>query len=413
DINVSSARAYFQRSGQPTRSNLSCVNLTTSGNEINFSCSIDMWYFDQAGSWTINVTIKDINNAQGENSSTTFTFNTLTAMVMSPTSLTWPTITPTNTDIGSNNDPITINNTGNAEPLSINITAYNLRGETLITKFIFANNFTVQNSSEGCSGTIMQNATSINVTSARLFRGNNSLNYNNETSGQEQIFFCLKGVPQDATAQSYSTAGSAAWEIKVLLAPLVYTRRKRRNIQKLENDELLKAMDIILEELRKEYSLNKKELVEILIKKLRDRYKVSKKDILSLIRTEEELEIPLSIFSSKVGALESLVKYMKENLRMSYREIANRLKRNERTIWTSYKKANEKQKEAIKISDVKNYIPLSHLIKENLTVLESAILYLKNKEFSFKEIADLLHRDQRNIWTIYSRIKKKYIIQNE
>ncbi|MEM3116746.1 MAG: hypothetical protein QXD63_02345, partial [Candidatus Pacearchaeota archaeon] len=198
--------------------NLSCVNLTTSGNEINFSCSIDMWYFDQAGSWTINVTIKDINNAQGENSSTTFTFNTLTAMVMSPTSLTWPTVGLNDVDVSSNNDPITINNTGNAESIRINVTGYDLRGETTITKYIFANNFTVSNLSDsGCSGRIMQNATSLNITSPITFRGNNSLNYKNATSGQQNTTYCLKGVPQDATAQSYSTAGSAAWIVAIVV----------------------------------------------------------------------------------------------------------------------------------------------------------------------------------------------------
>ena len=52
-------------------------------------------------------------------------------------------------------------------------------------------------------------------------------------------------------------------------------------------------------------------------------------------------------------------------------------------------------------------IPLSIFKDKRLTVLESITIYLKEKEMKFSEIAKLLERDQRNIWTIYSRAKKK------
>jgi len=200
NIDTGTAKAYFQKAGETTRSNTSCVDWASAGkkagettrsntscvdwasagNDVNFTCTIDMWYFDQNGEWTINVTIKDINNAYGENSTTTFTYNLQTAMVMSPTSLTWPQVGLTDTDTGSNNDPITINNSGNDEPLNINVTAYNLQGETT------------------------------------TYRGNNSLNYNNATSGQEQIYFCLKGIPQDISSQSYSSSAYGSWTVAII-----------------------------------------------------------------------------------------------------------------------------------------------------------------------------------------------------
>ena len=216
NIDNDTADAYFQRSGESTRSNTSCVARNASTNSITFTCTIDMLYFDQNGAWTINATIKDINSAYAENSSTTFTYNLLTAMVMSPTALTWATIGLTDTDVGSDNDPITINNSGNDVSLTVNTTAFNLRGETTTTQFIFSNNFTIDNSSQGCSGQTMANASSRNITNALLQRGNNSLNYNNDTSGQEQVFFCLKGVPQDISAQSYSSAAYGAWTVEVI-----------------------------------------------------------------------------------------------------------------------------------------------------------------------------------------------------
>ena len=217
NINVSTAESRFQLTDEATRSNLSCVNWSQSGNNVNFTCTIDMWYFDKADTgWKINVTIKDINNAYYENSSTNFSYTKFTGMKISPTSLGWTGVVLTSANLGSSNDPIVINNTGNDEPININVTAKNLQGEETTDEYIYANNFTVENASQGCDGTTMSNATSINITSAILYRGNHSLNYKNATSGQEETFYCLEGVPQDISPQSYSSAAYGAWTITVI-----------------------------------------------------------------------------------------------------------------------------------------------------------------------------------------------------
>src|SRR3989344_3840928 len=80
NLNSSSAKAYFQRTGETTRSNISCVEASTSGLSANYSCTVGMWYFDGAGAWTINVSIKDIYGGYAENSTTSFTYNPLLAM---------------------------------------------------------------------------------------------------------------------------------------------------------------------------------------------------------------------------------------------------------------------------------------------------------------------------------------------
>ena len=406
DINVSSVNASFIRAGEPTRINESCVNYSQSGNDINFTCTIDMWYFDQNGAWTINVSIQDNEGEYAENSSTTFTYNVLPGMKMSPTSLNWPEVNLTDTDTGSNEDPIIINNTGNSETLNINITSYNLRGEEITTQYIFANNFTVSNESQGCGGTTMSNASSINVTSAILHRGNHSLNYNNATSGQEQIYFCLKGVPQDISSQSYSSSAYGAWEIRILLVAVMYARRRKKKRKKLKkNNRILILIANLRKELVKDFSKEKEILISNLIKAVREEYKISRKDILNLI--EKEFEIPVKIFTSKLGALEAITKYMKENLNMGYKEIAERLNRDQRTIWTAYSKAVEKQKKPFEIKKAGIIIPLSAFKKDKLTILESIVVYLKRKNKKFVEIAELIERDQRNIWTIYSKAKKK------
>ena len=406
NLDNSTAAAYFQKAGETTRSNTTCIPRNASTNSITFTCTIDMWYFDVAASdWTINATIQDINAAYGENSTTTFTYTSLLAMTMSPPTLNWTEVGLTSTDVGSINDPITINNTGNAEPLNINVTAYNLRGEQITTQYIFANNFTVQNVTEGCTaGTAMSNATSTNVTSAILYRGNNSLNYNNATSGQEQIFFCLKGVPQDIGWQSYSSAAYGSWEIKILLVAVISAGRRRKKKLKKSN-KILKLLIRLTEELRENYSKEKEMMINQLIKAIREEYKVSQAEILNLIR--KEIEVPIEAFSKELGGLEAIVKYMKENLNMSYHLIAQYLSRDERTIWTAYKKATEKQKEPKKIKETDIVLPISIFENKYLTILESIIIYLKEKGFKFSEIAELLERDQRNIWTTYAKAKKK------
>ncbi len=415
DIDNSTAESYFQNTGETTRSNASCIPRNASGNSITFTCTIDMWYFDKADTdWMINVSIQDDSAEYVGNSSTVFQYNTLTAMKMSPPTLNWSEINLPDTDTGSSNDPILINNTGNDEPMNINVTALNLRGEEQTSYYIYAANFTVDNVTDGCSGTYMVNATSVNITNATLQRGNHSLNYNNATSGQEQLFFCLKGVLSETPAQSYSSSAYGAWEIRILLVAVIpATRRRKKKKKKKEREKkklkksnkVLRLLIKLTEELRKDYSEEKEILISKLFKAIQEEYKVSRENVLSLIR--KEVEIPINAFSKELGALEAIAKYMKENLNMNYHEIAKELGRNERTIWIAYKKATEKQKEPIKPKETKMFLPISIFKDKKLTTLESIILYLKEKRLKFSEIAKLLERDQRNIWTIYSRAIKK------
>ena len=53
-------------------------------------------------------------------------------------------------------------------------------------------------------------------------------------------------------------------------------------------------------------------------------------------------------------------------------------------------------------------IPCSILNDRNVAVLEAISEYLKEKKhMTYHEIAVLLNRDDRTIWTCYSRAKKK------
>lgn len=214
-LNDSTAAVYFNRSGETTRYNASCVNGSTVGNTKNYTCTVRMWYFDGNGVWTINATIKDINGIVTENTTTGVTINLLTSMVMSPNGLNWSSINLASTNTGANNNPIIVNNTGNKATSSMNLTAYDLRGETTTTQYIPAANFSVDDVTAGCSGVAMLNATGTNITGTYLAKGNNSIATNNSASGQIPLYFCLRGIPQTISSQSYSS-GINAWNIAMV-----------------------------------------------------------------------------------------------------------------------------------------------------------------------------------------------------
>jgi transcriptional regulator len=64
-------------------------------------------------------------------------------------------------------------------------------------------------------------------------------------------------------------------------------------------------------------------------------------------------------------------------------------------------------KKPLEIKETNMFLPLSVFKDRKLTILESIIVYLREKGLRYSEIAELVNRDQRNIWTIYSKTIKK------
>ncbi len=53
-------------------------------------------------------------------------------------------------------------------------------------------------------------------------------------------------------------------------------------------------------------------------------------------------------------------------------------------------------------------IPNTVFFDDKLAILESVVEYLKEeKGLNYRQIGQLLNRDERNIWTVYSRVRKK------
>ncbi len=232
DINDSSVRAELIN-GTVTRVNSTCADLAEeTTNSANFSCSIDLYYFDATGPWIINITANDLGaTTYVSNYSETFYYPVLQSIEVSQTALTWPSVSPGATNQTSDNDPTYINNTGNYNATgNIAVTAYDLYGATGAS--INASNFTVDidtgNSCSGgacteCDGAVLANGTDTQLDGSGaplivLEAGNVTDDAQNNVIANATLWYCLFEVPGTLPSQTYSTseAGSSDWIIKLV-----------------------------------------------------------------------------------------------------------------------------------------------------------------------------------------------------
>lgn len=211
DIDKTSVSADFSLYGTTRFTDICSYQNDLPPKKVNFSCTIDMWYWDEAGDWNINVKGKDIGNGTWVyNTSTTFKYNLLRSMVISPVELIWPEIIPESTNQTPGNYTV-INNTGNYLG-NITIIALNLSGETNNSEAISAEDFTVDtdNTLPECDGTSLSNSAPIEISGSKSNPGNLSLA---DGSGQEILYYCIPQVPL-ISSQTYSTKLGGSWTIK-------------------------------------------------------------------------------------------------------------------------------------------------------------------------------------------------------
>ena len=391
NLNDSTAAISFNLSGA-TRTNTSCARVDGAGNYANYTCNVTMWWFDAPGTWSINASISDTSSNVATNTTNTFDVGTTAGFSASPSELTWADIGPGAVGVEpSGGEYILMNNTGNLIR-DVEVNATNLYGEMNSAQALWAANFT-SHISAGCGGTAMVADAFTQVVDASLPIGNYTLD---DGTGQEGIYLCLEAANAVLDAQSYSTASAGSWTLRIFMVLLSVKRKKKR---KVSRKKLMESLDCVLGELKEDGSFSEEEIGALVLERVKSQYK-------------KKVVIPLHIFCDKLGALESLTKYMKENLGMRYSEIAAVLVRDERTVWTSYNKAKEKVRRrfgsGFELGDAKLTIPLSEFEKEGLTVLERVVVYLKDKKRKkYSEISKIIDRDQRNVWAIYSKASSK------
>ena len=122
----------------------------------------------------------------------------------------------------------------------------------------------------------------------------------------------------------------------------------------------------------------------------------------------KEFSIPIGIFDNdKLSSLEAIVKYLKEVHNARFSKIAKLINRSSKTIWATYDKASKKMSAPFEPVSTKILIPLSVFANREYSILESLVGFIKDMDYSNHEIGMMLHLDDRTIWTVYDRVKKK------
>ena len=140
--------------------------------------------------------------------------------------------------------------------------------------------------------------------------------------------------------------------------------------------------------------------------RLKQKYNYSDEEILGLSNSENEVYVPVTIFSGKLSPAEALAKYLKENHGLGYAEISKLIGRDERGVWANYKRAIKKMPWPFEVAGGVT-VPVS-IFKSDKSILESLVCYMKDvKKMKNKNIAKLLNKNPANIWTVHNRARKK------
>jgi hypothetical protein len=160
---------------------------------------------------------------------------------------------------------------------------------------------------------------------------------------------------------------------------------------------------------------NSFEALKLLLDHFKEKYGLPYKDILSIIddKKEQKIELeklPISIFKiEKLSCLEIIVKYLKENHKQTFSEVASLLNRDQRTIWVTYHNSLKKQPKSELLGEKPEFfVPVKIFRDRKFGVLEAVVLFMKEEmTLSFSQISILLNKNYRTVWTSYNKAKKK------
>ncbi len=148
-------------------------------------------------------------------------------------------------------------------------------------------------------------------------------------------------------------------------------------------------------------TVDKKELVEVIVR--------MSELMTGVVREKKIVSVPIALFQNEgLSAYELITTYLKQNLGMKLTEIAKATARNPQAVYITLRNAKEKLKIPLSFEYSEFDIPLKIITDRNYSILECIVAYLvEKKQLSLVEISKLLYRDNRTIWTIYDRFKKK------
>ncbi len=138
------------------------------------------------------------------------------------------------------------------------------------------------------------------------------------------------------------------------------------------------------------------------IRSILDKHNLSLEELKFLLSKQT---VPVSIFKTGIGPLAALCIYLKDYEKLSLSEIANKLNRDQRTIWATYNKAKQKVRN-LELDSLR--VPLSIFQNRRKSIMENLVYHLRSElNMTLKDIAKLLGRNNKTIWCFYSRALKK------
>ena len=145
-------------------------------------------------------------------------------------------------------------------------------------------------------------------------------------------------------------------------------------------------------------------IISQFLNELKKQHGVAEQEILG----KRDLSIPVGVFGNDaLSSLEAIVKFLKEESKLKFSKIGKLLNRSSKTIWATYHNAARKMPSSFGSISRDIMIPVSSFSNRSFSTLESVVGFIKGLDYSNHEVALMLHLDDRTIWTVYDRVKKK------
>jgi len=202
DLNDTTAIAKLIK-GAVTRESTSCSVVSSSGDTTQYSCSVDLQFYDEAGEdWEIHAVVKDLSHETAENNTEVFTVNALDYVSQDVSVFQWLSATLGTDDVEAS-DPIVLTNGGNQDYTAINIKGQKAVGSVYLDE-IGADKFSVDNETGQSSGQMyMVENTAVDVSSI--------LGLTTHGASVTESIFAYVDVPTGIRADTYLS--SSAWTI--------------------------------------------------------------------------------------------------------------------------------------------------------------------------------------------------------
>jgi hypothetical protein len=201
-IDNSTAKVSLTK-GTKTYQNTSCDYQAITGNSVKYFCWIDIPYYEESGIWNINASISTMSGNLTYNDTENITYNELKAFTVNTSTINFSTFYLYEDE---KTDSILLNNTGNVNITEINVTAYDLIGQTNLTYTLSSSYYSIKY--EGGSYEYLANATAKTIPSANLYT------YPADTM---DIIFRLEPIliPKNTISQIYQNNVGEEWVISV------------------------------------------------------------------------------------------------------------------------------------------------------------------------------------------------------